>query len=248
MTEQHLDDPQDLKKPIRVLLVDDQALFRAGVRMLIGSQPDMVCVGEAPDGEVACQLVQELSPDIILMDIRMPVMDGIAATQEILSRSETLFPRVIVLTTFDLDESAIRALRVGASGFLLKDSEPEFLLASIRTVFGGSAVIAPSATQELCEHFADQLVDQQKDERKIIPENFNALTARECEIFYAAAKGLSNAEIAQQEYLSEATVKTHISKILTKLALRDRVQMVIYAFEHDLISRAPEQQELLSDH
>jgi DNA-binding NarL/FixJ family response regulator len=209
---------------IRVVLVDDQALFRAGVRMLLASQPDLDVVGEAGDGREAVAVVHATRPDVVLMDIRMPVMDGLAATAEILAQPDP--PRIVMLTTFDLDEAAARAIRRGASGFLLKDADPEFLLAAIRTVHSGSSVIAASATRELFEHFAE--------EPKPVPAQFSTLTDREREIFALAARGLSNSEIAAREYLSEATVKTHISRILTKLTLRDRVQLVVFAFEHGL--------------
>ncbi|WP_311258884.1 response regulator transcription factor [Microbacterium sp. WCS2018Hpa-9] len=209
---------------IRVVLVDDQALFRAGVRMLLASQPDIDVVGEAGNGREGVALVRATRPDVVLMDIRMPVMDGLAATAEILAQPDP--PRIVMLTTFDLDEAAARAIRGGASGFLLKDADPEFLLAAIRTVHSGSSVIAASATRELFEHFAE--------EPKPVPVQFSALTDREREIFALAARGLSNSEIAAREYLSEATVKTHISRILTKLTLRDRVQLVVFAFEHGL--------------
>ena len=209
---------------IRVALVDDQALFRAGIRMLIASQPDLDVVGEAGDGREAIDLVRAVRPDVVLMDIRMPVMDGLTATAEILAQPDP--PRIVMLTTFDLDEAAARAIRQGASGFLLKDADPEFLLAAIRTVHSGSSVIAASATRELFEHFAEA--------PKPVPAQFSSLTDREQEIFALAARGLSNSEIAAREYLSEATVKTHISRILTKLSLRDRVQLVVFAFEHGL--------------
>lgn len=218
---------------IRVLLVDDQPLFRAGVRMLVGSQADLEFVGEAANGEEGVQLARDTAPDVVLMDIRMPVMDGIAATTEIVesaAREGRRAPRIVVLTTFDLDEAAARAIRGGASGFVLKDAEPEFLLAAIRTVHAGSAVIAAGATRELFQFFSSS------EPVKPQPEEFGTLTAREREIFVLAARGLSNAEIASTEYLSEATVKTHISRILSKLGLRDRVQMVVYAFEHGLTS------------
>lgn len=209
---------------IKVVLVDDQALFRAGVRMLVGSQPDMDVVGEAGDGREALEVVARTRPDVVLMDIRMPVMDGLAATAELLVRPDP--PRIVMLTTFDLDEAAARAIQQGASGFLLKDADPEFLLAAIRTVDSGSSVIAASATRELFAHFTA--------ETKPVPPSYAALTDREREIFALAARGLSNSEIAAREFLSEATVKTHISRILTKLALRDRVQLVVFAFEHGL--------------
>ncbi|WP_309067695.1 response regulator transcription factor [Microbacterium sp.] len=209
---------------IRVALVDDQALFRAGIRMLVASQPDLEVVGEAGDGREALDVVAATRPDVVLMDIRMPVMDGLAATAELLTRPDP--PKVVMLTTFDLDEAAARAIRQGASGFLLKDADPEFLLAAIRTVHAGSSVIAAAATRELFAHFAEA--------PRPVPPSYSDLTEREREIFALAARGLSNAEIAAREFLSEATVKTHISRILTKLALRDRVQLVVFAFEHGL--------------
>jgi DNA-binding NarL/FixJ family response regulator len=178
-------------------------------------------------------LVRDARPDVVLMDIRMPVMDGIASTSAIIEAADHEGfppPRIIVLTTFDLDEAAARAIRVGASGFVLKDAEPEFLLAAIRTVHAGSAVIAAGATRELFQFFSAA----QPEKRR--PESFGSLTAREREIFLLAARGLSNSEIASSEYLSEATVKTHISRILAKLGLRDRVQLVVFAFEHGLNS------------
>ncbi|KJL40726.1 response regulator [Microbacterium trichothecenolyticum] len=211
---------------IRVALVDDQSLFRAGIRMLVDSQPDLEVVAEASDGREAIGAVRQSRPDVVLMDIRMPVMDGLAATAELLTDPEP--PRIVMLTTFDLDEAAARAIRQGASGFLLKDADPEFLLAAIRTVHAGSAVIAASATRELFERFTDAAP-------RPVPAAYAELTEREREIFALAARGLSNAEIAAREYLSEATVKTHISRILTKLGLRDRVQLVVFAFEHGLV-------------
>ncbi|MEV8218519.1 response regulator transcription factor [Microbacterium sp. NPDC077391] len=209
---------------IRVVLVDDQALFRAGVRMLVSSQPDMDVVGEAGDGREAIEVIGRTRPDVVLMDIRMPVMDGLTATAQVLTQPEP--PRIVMLTTFDLDEAAARAIQQGASGFLLKDADPEFLLAAIRTVDSGSSVIAASATRELFAHFTT--------ETKPVPAEYADLTDREREIFALAARGLSNSEIAAREYLSEATVKTHISRILNKLRVRDRVQLVVFAFEHGL--------------
>ncbi|KAA9089019.1 response regulator [Microbacterium radiodurans] len=215
--------------PVRVVLVDDQALFRAGIRMVVASQPDLEVVGEASDGAEAIGVIRDTRPDVVLMDIRMPVMDGLTATAQLLA--DPVFdgepPRIVMLTTFDLDEAAARAIRQGASGFLLKDADPEFLLAAIRTVHAGSSVIAASATRELFAHFSEPAA-------KPVPATFGELTDREREIFALAARGLSNAEIAQREFLSEATVKTHISRILTKLSLRDRVQLVVFAFEHGL--------------
>ena len=196
-----------MSRTIRVALVDDQALFRTGIRMLVASQPDLEVVGEAGDGREAVELAASARPDVILMDIRMPVMDGIEATERIVAASE---------------------VRGGASGFLLKDADPEFLLAAIRTVHSGTAVLAPSATRELFQHFDSRAA------RTVEPEAYAALTARERDVFLLAARGLSNSEIAAGEFLSEATVKTHISRILSKLGLRDRVQLVVYAFEHRL--------------
>ena len=214
---------------IRVVLADDQALFRTGIRMLVESQPDLQVVGEAADGRQAIEVVRATHPDVVLMDIRMPRLDGLAATAELLrdpGPGAAEPPRIVMLTTFDLDEAAARAIRQGASGFLLKDADPEFLLAAIRTVHAGSAVIAAAATRDL---FA-----QVTASTRPVPPAYEVLTEREREIFALAARGLSNAEIAGREFLSEATVKTHISRILTKLALRDRVQLVVFAFEHGL--------------
>lgn len=229
MSEPQASPNAERKRPastIRVVLVDDQALFRAGVRMLIDSQPDLEVVGEASDGREALAVVREVRPDVVLMDIRMPVMDGLAATAALLADASP--PRIVMLTTFDLDEAAARAIRQGASGFLLKDADPEFLLAAIRTVHAGSAVIAASATRDLFAHVGGRPA-------RPVPEAYGQLTEREREIFALAARGLSNAEIAGREFLSEATVKTHISRILTKLVLRDRVQLVVFAFDHGLV-------------
>jgi DNA-binding NarL/FixJ family response regulator len=217
---------------ITVALVDDQSLFRTGIRMLVSSQPDLKFVGEAANGVEGIALAAAARPNVILMDIRMPVMDGIASTEAILRAADArggARPRIIVLTTFDLDEAATRAIRGGASGFLLKDTDPEFLLAAIRTVHAGTSVIAAAATRELFQHF-----DSHSAGRSAPPE-FHTLTAREHDIFVLAARGLSNSEIARGEFLSEATVKTHISRILSKLALRDRVQLVVFAFENGLV-------------
>jgi len=215
---------------IRVAIVDDQALFRTGIRMLVSSQPDLEFVGQAGNGVEGIAMAQQTLPDVILMDIRMPVMDGIESTRSILAESEArggAQPRIIVLTTFDLDEAAMRAIRGGASGFLLKDTDPEFLLAAIRTVHAGTSVIAASATRELFENFDSHA-------SAAVPETFETLTSRERDIFVLAARGLSNAEIATKEFLSEATVKTHISRVLGKLGLRDRVQLVVFAYENGL--------------
>jgi DNA-binding NarL/FixJ family response regulator len=220
-----------IEEKIRVALVDDQQLFRAGIRMLIESQPDLEFAGDAGDGRAAFQLAEAARPDVMLMDVRMPVMDGIASTLAILEAADAAgrpAPRIIVLTTFDLDEQAASALRKGASGFLLKDTQPAFLLEAIRTVHAGNAVIAPGATHALFAHFGAQASPP------AVPPAFQTLTTRERGIFSFAARGMSNAEIAAQEFLSEATVKTHISRVLGKLGLRDRVQLVIFAYEHGL--------------
>ncbi|GGA58497.1 DNA-binding response regulator [Pseudoclavibacter endophyticus] len=214
--------------PIRVALVDDQPLFRGGIRMLVDSQPDMTFVGEASDGRQAIALAVQLKPDVILMDVRMPVLDGLEATREIVARG--VESRILVLTTFDLDEAVAKAVAAGASGFVLKDADPEFLLAAIRTVRSGAEVFAAQATADLIRRFS-----QSPNRLGGEPEEFGTLTEREREMFFHAAKGLSNGEIAKQEYLSEATVKTHISRVLTKLDLRDRVQLVVYAYEHGLL-------------
>ncbi|SEC18026.1 DNA-binding response regulator, NarL/FixJ family, contains REC and HTH domains [Paramicrobacterium humi] len=221
-----------MAEPIAVALVDDQSLFRAGIRMLIDSQADLSFAGEAENGHAAIELARRARPDVILMDVRMPELDGIEATARILGESDAAGrtpPRIIVLTTFELDEGAARALRIGASGFLLKDSQPEFLLAAIRSVHAGSAVIAPGATKSLIAHMTAPAPAPR------VPEEFGSLTDREKQIFALAASGLSNSEIAGKEYLSEATVKTHVSRVLSKLGVRDRVQLVIYAYEHGIV-------------
>jgi DNA-binding NarL/FixJ family response regulator len=218
---------------IRVALVDDQQMFRRGVSMIVRSQPDLEVVGEAGDGEQAIALVEREHPDVVLMDVRMPVLDGVAATKRILAdaaaKGET-GPRIIVLTTFDLDADAASAIRAGASGFVLKDADPDFLIAAIRTVHAGTAVVAASATRALLERF-------EPAERRPVPPAFETLTGRERDVFAHASKGLSNSEIARTEYVSEATVKTHISNVLTKLGLRDRVQLVVFAYENGLVDR-----------
>ena len=223
-----------MNDPIRVALVDDQAMFRRGVSMIVRSQPDLRVVGEAGDGQEAIALVEREQPDVVLMDVRMPVLDGVRATERILgdaARRGTPGPRIIVLTTFDLDADAAAAIRAGASGFVLKDADPDFLIAAIRTVHAGTAVVAASATRALIERFGPRA------EHKPVPPAFEQLTARERDVFALASKGLSNSEIARTEYVSEATVKTHISNVLTKLSLRDRVQLVVFAYENDLVER-----------
>jgi DNA-binding NarL/FixJ family response regulator len=218
--------------PIRVALVDDQALFRTGIRMLIDSQPDLQFVGEAGNGAEGVELVRIGRPDVVLMDVRMPVMDGISATAAIVEDAGTDGAKVLVLTTFDFDEAAAKAIRAGASGFVLKDADPEFLLAAIRTVHAGTAVFAASATRELLRRY-----DDSAERAANVPAAVDDLTPREREIFDLAARGFSNSEIAKHEYVSEATVKTHVSRVLTKLGLRDRVRLVVFAHEHGLVTK-----------
>ncbi|WP_375387876.1 response regulator [uncultured Amnibacterium sp.] len=186
--------------------------------MLLDSQPDLEVVGEAGDGEAALAEVERTDPDVVLMDVRMPGMDGVTATERLAARGDR--PKVLVLTTFDLDEAAARALRAGASGFVLKDARPEFLLAAVRTVHAGAAVIAPAAIGHLLDTFGAGRA--RRDDALAV------LSPREREIYDLAGKGLSNGEIAAHEYVSEATVKTHVSRILAKLGLRDRVQLVVH--------------------
>ena len=225
--------------PIRLVLVDDQQLVRAGFRMVLDTQPDLVVVGEAGDGRQALDLLARVSADVVLMDIRMPVMDGVATTRELLARPGAP-PRVVVLTTFDLDEYVYAALRAGASGFLLKDSGPEELLAAVRAVHRGDSVLAPSVTRRLLEHLGENLPGTDEpatgDARR---ERLAPLTAREVEVLTAVGQGLSNAEIAATLFLAEATVKTHIGRVLSKLHLRDRVQMVVLAYESGLVEVRP---------
>jgi DNA-binding NarL/FixJ family response regulator len=216
---------------ITVLLVDDQELFREGVRVIVDAQEGMRVVGVAGDGVEAVRLVEELQPDVVLMDIRMPQMDGVEASRQIFSPERmahwTKPVRVIVLTTFNLDDRAATAIRHGASGFLLKDTTPLMLRDAIRTVHSGNAVLAP---QDLAT-----LLDRQFQADVPPPVGFLALTDKEREVFTAVARGLSNAEIAGTVFASESTVKTHVGAILRKLALRDRVQIVVFAHEHGLV-------------
>lgn len=217
---------------IRILLVDDQALLRTGFRMILSAQPDLEVVGEAIDGADAVRQAAALRPDVVLMDVRMPVMDGVRATAAITAADGTA--RVLVLTTFDVDEHAFAALRAGASGFLLKDVPPAELAGAIRAVAGGDAVVSPRITRRLLDRVslhAPGPVDAAGAREAVLA----ALTEREREVFGEVARGLSNAEIAGRLHLSEATVKTHITRVLAKLQLRDRVQVVIFAYEHDLL-------------
>jgi DNA-binding NarL/FixJ family response regulator len=219
-----------------IVLVDDQELLRMGFRMVLDAQPDLELVGEAGDGEEALAVVARLQPDVVLMDVRMPGIDGVETTRRIVERGDR--SRVIILTTFDLDEYAYAALRAGASGFLLKDAQPADLVSAIRAVASGDAVVAPSTTRRLLATVADQLPDPLQEPRPDLDLTADGVTPREREVLVAVARGLSNAEIAQQLVLSEATVKTHVGRILSKLELRDRVQIVVYAYERGLISPA----------
>jgi DNA-binding NarL/FixJ family response regulator len=221
--------------PIRVVLVDDQTLFRSGLALTIAAQPDMEVVGQGSDGYAAVQLVRDLQPDIVLLDIRMPGMDGVEACRRIfapeVAARRTRTVRVIVLTTFDLDDRAAAAIHLGASGFLLKDSTPEFLVAAVRAVHAGNAVMAPGDLSVL--------VGGMLRTRHEPPAAYSALTGKEQQIFAAVSRGLSNAEIARSIHLSESTVKTHVGSILRKLGLRDRVQIVVYAVDHGLRESRP---------
>lgn len=217
----------------RILLVDDQELLRMGFRMVLDAQDDLEVVGEAGDGREAVRLAGELAPDVILMDVRMPAMDGVEATRALVGGGSAA--KIIILTTFDLDEYAYAALRAGASGFLLKDAQPADLLSAIRAVASGDAVVAPSTTRRLLEAVGDRLPapgDAAADPLAA------TLTPREREVVVAVARGLSNAEIAAELVLAEATVKTHVGRILAKLELRDRVQIVVFAYETGLVARA----------
>jgi len=212
---------------IRVVLVDDQALVRAGLRMVIDSQADLEVVGEGADGLGGVQAAERLRPDLVVMDVRMPVLDGIEATRRIVALPDA--PKVVVLTTFDLDEHAFAAIRAGASGFLLKDAPPEDLLSALRTVHAGDAVIAPSTTRRLLEHLAPLATDP------VALQAVQMLTDREREVLLAMAKGWSNAEIATRLFVAEGTVKTHVGRILAKLDARDRVQAVILAYDAGVV-------------
>jgi DNA-binding NarL/FixJ family response regulator len=216
----------------RVVIADDQALVRAGFRVLIDSDPGLEVVGEASDGREALEVVAAAHPDVVLMDIRMPEMDGLAATREIAKSPEG--PRVIILTTFDIDEYVFEALRAGASGFLLKDIEPNELLQAVRVVAAGDALLAPSVTRRLIEEFASR-----PDPHRMLPAALDTLTEREREVMALVAQGLSNAEIAAALFISPATAKTHVSRVMMKLGARDRAQLVVAAYETGLVSPPP---------
>jgi DNA-binding NarL/FixJ family response regulator len=218
---------------VRVLLVDDQALLRSGFRMVLEEQDDIEVVGEAADGDEAVARAAELSPDVVLMDVRMPGSDGIDATRRIVDQLPDV--RVLILTTFDLDEYAFTALRFGASGFLLKDVRPAELAGAIRCVAEGDAVVAPSVTRRLLNTYAHRLPDLRPGRDPGRDQGLALLTEREVGILTEVATGLSNQEIAAKLCLAEATVKTHLGRILAKLALRDRVQAVVYAYQTGLV-------------
>ena len=225
-------------KPISVAIVDDQNLVRAGFAMVIGSQDDMTVVGQGADGEQAVDLASRLRPDVILMDVRMPGMDGLTATRRITALSpDRPEPRIIVLTTFDLDEYVMAAIKAGASGFLLKDTEPETLLSSIRTVHQGNAIIAPSATKRLIEHMAHDVpaTGSMPSGSTYRDPEVDLLTDRELQVLIHIAQGLSNQEIADNLGISLPTVKTHVTHILQKINARDRVQAVVFAYENHLV-------------
>jgi DNA-binding NarL/FixJ family response regulator len=215
---------------IRVLIADDQALVRAGFRVLVDSASDLTVVGEAADGVEAVRLALETKAEVVLMDIRMPGMDGLAATRELAAVEGG--PRVIILTTFDIDEYVFEALRAGASGFLLKDTEPSELLQAVRVVAAGDALLSPRVTRRLIEEFATR-----PDPHRTPPEALDVLTEREREVLELVARGMSNTEIALELVISPATAKTHVSRVMMKLGARDRAQLVVIAYETGLVKR-----------
>jgi DNA-binding NarL/FixJ family response regulator len=218
---------------IRVLIVDDQAMIRVGIRAILESQDDLTVVGEADNGRAGVELCRRIRPDVVLMDVRMPVLDGLAAARELLGpqRTEGHRPKVLMLTTFDLDDYIYEALRIGASGFLLKDSEPEGLLYAVRVVAAGEALLSPSVTRRLIENF---VAARPRPAAEAVA--LNGLTDREREVLRLLALGRSNAEIAATLFIAEQTTKTHVSRILQKLELRDRVQAVVFGYESGLVT------------
>jgi DNA-binding NarL/FixJ family response regulator len=216
---------------IRILLVDDQALVRAGFRMILDAEPEMEVVGEASDGREAVDQVRSLRPDVVLMDIRMPELDGLEAARRILNTNGAEAPKILMLTTFDLDEYVYEALRAGASGFLLKDTPPEQLVSAIHVIAQGEALLSPSVTRRVISEFIKGTGPKPQAQFPRLQD----LTARELEVMKAIARGLSNAEIAKELFVSETTVKTHVARILMKLGLRDRVQAVVLAYEAGVV-------------
>jgi DNA-binding NarL/FixJ family response regulator len=216
---------------IGVVVVDDQALVRGGFRVLVDSAPDLAVLGEASNGAESVTLVEATRPDVVLMDVRMPVMDGIEATRLMLNGHPEGAPRILMLTTFDLDEYVYSALRAGASGFMLKDTPPEELLAAIRVIAGGDALLAPSVTRRLIADFASREIRPDASTDKL-----DILTGREREVFALVAKGKSNQELADELHMSAATAKTHVSRVLMKLDARDRAQLVVIAYETGFIT------------
>jgi DNA-binding NarL/FixJ family response regulator len=220
---------------IRVLIADDEALVRGGFRMILEAHDDLLVVGEAADGQQALAQVGSLAPDVVLMDIRMPVIDGLAATRRLISGNPAP-PKVLILTTFDLDEYVYQAMKAGASGFLLKTAPPSELAAAVRAAVAGDVLLSPSITRRLVEHFV-----RRPPPGHDLPTALHPLTARELEVLRLVARGLSNAEIANALFLGEATVKTHLNRVLTKLGLRDRVQAVVLAYETGLVAPGHEE-------
>lgn len=220
--------------PIKVLLVDDQSLIRMGFRMVLESADDIEVVGEAADGDTGMKMVKALKPDVVLMDVRMPNINGIEATAEIVAAYPDV--KVLILTTFDLDEYAFGALRAGASGFLLKDAKPEELIAAIRNVAHGDATISPRVTRRMLEMFAPMLPgEEESDAEEVDLSLLNSLTERETEVLKLIAEGYTNQEIAERLFISMTTVKTHVGNILEKIGAQNRVQAVIFAFQHGLV-------------
>jgi DNA-binding NarL/FixJ family response regulator len=233
-TPGHNEPVPEASQPIRVLIADDQQLLRAGFRVILQAEPGIDVVGEAEDGVDAVAQARDLRPDVILMDIRMPKLDGLAATEHLMKLPDP--PRVVMLTTFDQNEYVVRALRAGAYGFLLKDAPTSRLIAAVRAAAGGDALIEPSITRRLVEQF---VAAPSSGESTGIPDAVASLTERELEVLRLIARGLSNAEIAAEITVAETTVKTHVARILGKLGLRDRVQAVVLAYESGFVARSP---------
>ncbi|WP_190194696.1 response regulator [Streptomyces minutiscleroticus] len=220
---------------IKVLICEDQELVRAGYATVLGAQPDLEVVGEAGDGRAGVEAARRLTPDVVVMDIRLPVLDGIEATRLLAGPEATAPVKVLVVTTFNLDEYVYEALRAGASGFLLKNAPPRELVDGIRTVAAGESLLAPAVTRRLVGRFAERIRPAAENRRTAVPEALSALAPRETEVLRLIAEGLSNAEIADRMVLSRETVKTYVSRILTKLGLRDRVQAVVLAHRVGLV-------------